>query len=379
MENHKIRLTLFEERFGWGGIETFICNVCTKIDLDRYNVRIVVVNKVTDHFDLLLESRGIKMDVLLPKIESNPIKRFEKGLPKFKDYLKSHSCDIIHFNLSNSIDMQYVKLAKKEGVRNRIVHSHNSSATNKKKLIAHKIGMLFWSHSANYYMACSNKAAKWLFPVSIYRNKKYSLIRNAIETSKYVFDQDKRDNIRTEYGWNNKIVFGEVGRFNLQKNHIFLIDIFSEIIKIKPNAVLVLVGEGELQEQIINYVNKKGITESVEFLGTSSRVPELLQGFDLFMLPSLYEGLPFVMVEAQAASLPILASNTITREIGLTRYVNYYSLKKSFIEWAKKAIECTTIARKNDISTLKEAGFDLTVMIQKLSEIYESILVGEKL
>lgn len=270
--------------------------------------------------------------------------------------------------------MQYITVAKRYKIKKRIVHSHNSAATNKRKTIAHLIGKRIWGYSATAYWACSQKAAKWLFPRNIYLRGNYRIIHNAIETELYRFDVNRRNKIRKEFEWNNKLVIGEVGRFNLQKNHRFLIDIFSEIIKIQPNALLILVGDGELKEELYEYVHKKGLLEVVEFVGTSSRVPELMQGFDVFMLPSLYEGLPFVMVEAQAASLPIVASDTVTREVALTEYVKYESLRKTPREWAELVLEASKIQRKSDISKLKAAGFDAITMTNELEKLYQEMM-----
>lgn len=372
----KIKLTIFEERFGWGGIETFIINLCNYIDLKKFDVTIVVANKVTDCYDDFFKERNIPIYILVPEIEANPIKRFKKGLPAFSKYLEANKVDIIHFNLSNSIDMQYVAMAKKHGINNRIVHSHNSAATTRIKTIAHRMGKNLWGNSATYYLACSQKAAKWLFPSGVYNKNHYKIIHNAIEADRYKFDANVRNSIRHEFNWNNKLIVGEVGRFNLQKNHKFLIDIFYEIIKLKPESKLILVGDGELRSELENYVQSKGLNEYVEFMGTSNRVPEILQGLDVFALPSLYEGLPFVMVEAQAASLPIVASDTITKEVFLTEYVKYESLQNNPKEWADKILEASEMPRVvSTVEKIKSAGFDVKSMAEDLMNLYREMMV----
>lgn len=375
MEN-KIKLTIFEERFGWGGIETFIINLCNYIDLKMFDVTVVVANKVTNRYDDFFKKKNIPIYTLVHEIESNPIKRFKMGLPAFMEYLQTNKVDIIHFNLSNSIDMQYVAMAKKIGIKNRIVHSHNSAATTRIKTIAHWMGKNLWCNSATYYLACSQKAAKWLFSNEIYKKHQYKIIHNAIETEKYKFDANVRNRIRREFKWNDKFIIGEVGRFNLQKNHKFLIDIFYEVIKLRPESKLVLVGDGELRTELQNYVHSKNLESNVEFLGTSNRVPEILQGWDVFALPSLYEGLPFVMVEAQAASLPIVASDTITREVCLTEYVQYESLHNNPKEWAKRILKVSEIPRKvSTAEKIKSAGFDVKSMVGNMMNLYKEMMV----
>lgn len=364
---------MFEDKFGLGGIETFITNVCSKIDRNTFNVEVVVVNKITSQYDELFKKLGINLVVLVPEIELNPLKRFQKGLVAFKKYLseKSKITSIIHFNISDSIDLLYVEIAKKYGIKIRIAHSHNSSATSKLKAIAHKSGKIFLSSAPNYYFACSKKAAKWLFSKDVYQKKKYFYIKNAIDTSDYQFNLSKRKEIRTKLGWQNKLVLAEVGRFNLQKNHLFLLKIFKDIVHIKQNAILVLVGEkNEMFEEINQEVKKLGLQDKVIFWGKSKHVAELLQAFDVFMLPSLYEGLPFVLVESQASALPSLVSDTVTKEVELTKYVKYLSLKKSPKVWAKEAIKISSFKRNDTTDNIKKNGYDLDTMINNLEKLY---------
>ncbi|WP_283111873.1 glycosyltransferase [Lactobacillus gallinarum] len=370
---HRINLVMFEDKFGLGGIETFITNVCSKIDRNTFNVEVVVVNKITSQYDELFKKLGINLVVLVPEIELNPLKRFQKGLVAFKKYLseKSKVTSIIHFNISDSIDLLYVRLAKNNGVKVRIAHSHNSSATSTIKKIAHKMGMIFLANTPNYYFTCSKLAARWLFPKKIYSNKQYFFIRNAINTHEYAFDPQKRKELRSKYGWTNNLVLAEVGRFNKQKNHRFLLQVFKETLKIKPNAILVLVGAKDcLYEDIKRYAKDIGIDDKVMFLGKSSEVADLLQAFDIFMLPSLYEGLPFVLVESQAASLPSLVSDTVTNEIKLTKYVKFESLKNDPKIWAHDVISMDSIKRVADREEMIQQGYDLNTMVRSLEKLY---------
>lgn len=255
----KIRLTLFEDKFGVGGIEKFIYNTCSHLDRNKYEIRVVVVNKITNYYDDLLDSLGIKLIVLVPKVELNPLKRFKRGLPAFKSYLKDkkNTCDIMHFNLSDSIDLLYVKIAKDNNINRRVVHSHNSSATSTLKKFIHYTGKLFLDREPNYYLACSSQAAEWLFPKKVYRQKKYLFVRNAINTDKYKFNVVVREKIRNKYNWNTSVIYGEVARFNKQKNHKFLIKVFQQILKRQPSAKLILVGEGELLADLKKQVFEK--------------------------------------------------------------------------------------------------------------------------
>lgn len=370
----KIKLTLFEDKFGVGGIEKFIYNVCSHINREKYDIKIVVINKISNYYDELLKSLGVELVVLIPGVELNPLKRFRIGLPAFNDYLKKkeNKCDIIHFNLSDSIDLLYVKVAKINGIKRRVVHSHNSSATSTPKKIIHYLGKVFLSNESNYYLACSSQAAKWLFPKKVYANKKYLFVRNAINTKKYKYNFSTREKIRKKYDWSDNVIYGEVARFNKQKNHKFLIEIFQQIKKIQPTAKLILVGEGELLDDLKKQVNESNLSNSVIFFGVSNQVSDLLQAFDVFMLPSFYEGLPFVLVESQAASLPALISDNITKEVNITDYLTYFSLNSSSSDWAKEAINISNRARYEN-NTLDKTGFNIDIMVRKLDEFYTNI------
>ena len=167
------------------------------------------------------------------------------------------------------------------------------------------------------------------------------------------------------------MIFGEVGRFNKQKNHLFLLRIFKEIVRLKPNSLLVLVGAKDgIYEEIKTFSKKLGIEKNVLFFGKSSKVADLLQAFDVFMLPSLYEGLPFVLVESQAASLPSLVSSTVTNEIKLTKYIKFESLKSSPKEWADTAIKLASMTRAPDNVALVKEGYDVNSMVKNLEQLY---------
>lgn len=372
----KIKICIFEERFGRGGIETFIFNLCSNIDLNKFDITIVTINKVTNYFDNYLDNLGIKFKNLIIHEESNPIRRFQLGVPLFKKYLSENSFDIIHFNLSNSIDFLYVNIARKKSNSRIIIHSHNSGATSAIKYCAHYVGKLFFKYSNEIYLSCSDKAAKWLFSNKIYNNKKYLKIYNAVDINKYKFDNLKRQEIRRKYNWSQYTVVGHVGRFNVQKNHRFIIDIFLEYLKIKTDSILILVGEGETKEEIKRYACSKGIGEKVIFWGESDEVENLLQAFDLMLFPSLYEGMPYVLIEAQAASLPIIAADTITKEVDITQYLYFYSLSNEPCLWASKINALLLLNRDDTSNQMRCAGFDEVQTIKDLEILYKKV-IGE--
>lgn len=369
------KIVYFEDVFGWAGIETFMTNVVKYIDRDKYNIDFVLINKITDHYDEMFKEYNVNVVTILPNRIENPFDRLKAGLHGFKEYLKhDYDGDAIHFNISNSIDMLYVRIARKYGVKVCIAHSHNSSAKSKSRYFAHYFLKPFVQNTPSDYLACSHKAAKWLYSKKIADSNGYYLIKNAIDTSQYLYDQQKRNVLRDKYNLNNRPVFIHVGRFNTQKNHKFLIDIFEKIYEFKPNAILILAGEGELKEEIEEYVKSKNLDKAVKFLGAIDNVNEMLLAADVFILPSLYEGLPFVLVESQAASIPAIVSDSITDEVVFSDYINFKSLKNSVEDWAKAAIDLLDCKRELDLDSIQKSGFDMKTMITDLTAIYDKIL-----
>lgn len=334
---------------------------------------------MTNVYDKDFEDMGIQIDELLDEKISNPIKRFQKGIPAFEKYVQKKEVDIIHFNLSDAIDLLYVRLAKRNGIKVRILHSHNSMVNSRVKLIAHRMGMVFLENTPNYFWACSHEAARWLFPYDIYESGKFELIHNAIDLNNFSYSEMTRKEIREKYGWENQFIIGHVGRFNAQKNHKFLIDIFEKIYEKKRNSRLILVGSGELMQETENYVKEKGLQDQVIFWGESDEVNALLQGFDLFLLPSLYEGLPFVLVESQAAALHALVSDVITKDVNCTDYITYFPTNKTAEQWAEKAIEIYSGAWKRKSPTLQliQAGFDCKEMASRVDKLYKEAYVEQ--
>ena len=366
----KKEIIYFVDIFGWGGIETFICNICSGLDSDKFSIKIVAINKITDHFDALLESLNVELEVLVQERLTDPLKRFFYGLKIFKKYVSRLNDPIMHFNVSNAVDLLYVEIAKKNSITTRIVHCHNSDATNTFKKIAHYTLKPFLCNNATCKMACSDKAAKWLFSKKSFMARDYLLVRNSIPVNDYLFDANIRKEIRLREGWDEKFVIGHIGRFNVQKNHKALISIFEQIHILRSDSYLVLIGEGSLEEEIRQLVKDKNMCDCVCFYGMTFEVNKILQGMDLFILPSLYEGLPFVLVESQAASLPTLASDSITKEVIISDYIKYCSLNAQHIEWAKMAIELGQMRRVDNMDHIIRSGFGLDTTVQELEKIY---------
>ena len=228
--------------------------------------------------------------------------------------------------------------------------------------------------NADYYFACSELAARFKYPKKILKNKNYQVINNGIDITKFKYDQKIRKNIRKELDCGNKIVIGHIGRFAPEKNHTFLLDVFEEYKKINNESMLVLIGVGALQETVKEKAIQLGIKNDVQFLGTTDKVNEYLNAMDIFVLPSLYEGLPIVGVEAEATGLPVISSVEVIKDLPIKELTNYYSLNNSAKDWALKIDEIVKNTVRKDVSdAIVDSNYEISNIAKKLEGFYESI------
>lgn len=238
--------------------------------------------------------------------------------------------------------------------RKIVVHSHNGD-TDKVKL--HKLCRPLANALASERVACSRLAADYMFGRA---GKSALVIPNAIDIRKYTFDPVARSATREKLGVGNRLTVCHVGRLSRQKNPFGVLDIFEMLHRAHPNSVLLSVGTGELEKEFHETIRAKGLEKAVMCLGVRSDVPDILQAADVFLLPSLYEGLPIALLEAQAAGLPCVVSDTITREVAATNLVTYVSLKAPVQDWVERIVLATRTERMDTFEQLAAAGFDIS-------------------
>ena len=343
-----------------GGIENLIMNIYRNIDRTKIQFDFIVHYNRKCFFDDEIESLGGKI-YRFPVLEDKNIFKYINSLKKFFKEHKEYK--VIHGHMA-SLAYIYLGIAKKNGIPIRIAHSHGTSHLKSLKGYVKYIMFKFAKYNANYYYACSTEAGEYLF------GKKYNFefIPNAIELDRFKYNLLTRNKIRKELKIENNIVIGHVGRFNLQKNHEFLIDIFSKIVKQVPNAVLILVGKGELENTIKDKVLTMGIHDNVKFLGVRKDIANIYQGFDLFLMPSIFEGLPLTGIEAQESGLPCIFSDSITKEVKISDYAFFYSLKKSAEEWSNFVLSKINLKRQN--AKINDELFDIKKMSKKMEKKY---------
>ncbi|MDP0507232.1 MAG: glycosyltransferase family 1 protein [Fusobacterium sp. JB019] len=365
--NKPIRILQVLATLNIGGAETLVMNIYRNIDRSKIQFDFMIhTNEKCDYEDEVLALGGRIYRVSRYKGKNHFI--YKKEWNNFFKNHKEHK--IIHGHI-RSIAAIYLKIAKKYG-RITIAHSHSTASRgNSLEQIAKNIMQLPIRYIGDYFFACSNEAGKWLFGKKILNNKNYKLIKNGIEVEKYIFNEKKRKKIRKALKLNGKFVIGHVGTFTYPKNHKFLIEIFNEVYKINPNSILLIVGEGSLEKQIKEQIKKLKLESKVIFAGSVLNVGDYLQGMDSFLFPSIFEGMPMSLIEAQASGLNCIVSDSITKESKILNSVKYISLKESSKYWARKILETSyENGRRNTSKEITNNGYNIKSIVKDLEDVY---------
>lgn len=352
-----------------GGIDKYLLNFLETVDKEKVQLDFLT-NEIDDGLKHYLEKYHSQLFAIANL--KHPLKQYRQ----VQNILRAGKYDAVYLNISTAIDCVAAIAAKKEGIEKRMLHSHSSGNdcenVYKRKLfdVLHNICKTFlWKNGTHFY-ACSIKAGEWLFPKKIVESEKFEVIFNAVDREKFQFDETVREEMRNELGLKDKFVIGHVGNFCYQKNHVFLIEVFRETLKKNPNAVLLLIGKGVQFEDIKRKVREMGMEQSVYFLGWRQDVNRLFQAMDLFLLPSNFEGLPIVGVEAQSSGLPCVMSDTITKEAKITEKCEFISLKAEPKEWAERIVR--NQKQREAAHFLKTAeNYDLEKQKEQLKQIVQ--------
>lgn len=379
MKNQEpIRIAQIIGKWLGGGVESVVMNYYRHIDRTKIQFDFICDKDSTNIPYDEIEQLGGRV-ILVPPYQK--VFEYQKDLIKI---FKDNNYKIVHSHL-NTLSVFPLRAAKKAGVPVRIAHSH--STTNKKEWKKNLVKQILRPFSKVYatdYMCCSELAGRWLFGNKEYDKGNIYLLNNAIELDKFKYDEQLRNKKRKELNIkDDTLVIGHVGRFVEQKNHRFLIDIFNEVHKQKENSILLLVGQGPLMEEMKEKVKTLGIEDSVKFLGQRNDVNELYQVFDVFCLPSLYEGLPVVGIEAQATGLLCVLSDDMTKETKVLNETKFLSLKQSASVWAKIILnkQLMLLDKNNTTKKMSAVGYDINIESFKLEKIYKKLIKtdGEKI
>jgi glycosyltransferase involved in cell wall biosynthesis len=294
---------------------------------------------------------------------------YKKALQKFFKEHNDYAAVQGHMTSTASI---YLPIAKKAGIAITIAHARSAGVDQGIRGIITRIIRYPLKNRADYLFTCSKEAGIAVYGKKSVKKGKVWTIPNAIDAERFSYNEEVRNKVRKELGIADKFVIGHVGRFGFMKNHAYLLDIFSEICKTREDAVLVLIGKGELEDDIKSKAKQLGIIDKVHFLGTHSDVERYYQAFDYFVFPSTFEGFPGSVAEAQASGLRCLVSDKITREVALTGLVSYRSIEEPALNWAKEILDNINKAaiRKDYSDVIKEKNFDVKGQAKMLEEFY---------
>lgn len=356
--------------FNPGGIESFVMTYYRK--LSKQGVRFDFISMFPHlAYEEEIKSLGGKVFHTCDT-RKHPLK-FSRQMRKI---LRIGRYDAVHVNMLSAANIVPLIVASYGKVPTVIAHSHNSSTPGVVRNLLHRINRPLIPMFATKYFACSELAGEWLFSKKIRKSNNYHLIHNALDLKKFAFSLSEREEIRHELGVEGKFVLGHVGRFEEQKNHKFLLEIFREVASACEEAILLLVGEGELQEMIQKKAEEYGIEDRIRFLGIRKDVAKLWKGMDIFVFPSLFEGLPIVALEAQASGIRSVMADTITTEVKLVEKVKFLSLQDSPKEWSRVILSYKGENRSEEENSgirqaFAKAGYDIESAAQTLLSYYE--------
>lgn len=366
----KRKICIYCETWESGGIESFLANVIQRLDMQQLSVDIVAASLKDSVFTQSLEQIGVQFWEL-----SGSTRKMHRNLTMFRRLLAERHYDVLHLNIYQALSMCYAREAKKAGVPVRIIHSHNTalrkSVARPIKIAIHEVSKRWMAGNGTKFLACSSDAAQFMFPKNIAHSGCFSVVPNGIETERFRFNEEKRDDFRTQWGLQGKLVVGNIGRLCYQKNQTFLLDVFSRLQSMQPNSKLLLVGAGDEEHILRDKARRLNIEADVLFYGTTSTPEETLWAMDIFVFPSLFEGLGIVAIEAQTAGIPVFCSEAIPKEAYVTEQMHQIPLSEGAENWAKQISEWQPIQdRIEPMFKVRQAGFDIADVARQMADYY---------
>lgn len=371
MDQRKIRVLYISDTFRQrSGITAVIRNYMIHFDWSRIQVDLLVND--TSEVEAVDQMRKLGANVyFMPVLGMKNVCFFIKFI---KQFFAEHHYDIVHSHYYQ-LDTMVFPIARRACNCKCISHSHSTKYSEYKLrslrnwVISRGIGK-----AADVWAACSNEAGEFLFGKNYRNSTKKLIVINGIENSEYAYNEKTRIQKREEFGiGQDEIVVGHIGRMAPPKNPLFIIDIFAELLKLNKNYRLMMVGNGPMEDQVKNKTSKLGLNDKIYFAGVRNDVPQLINAFDIFLFPSLYEGLGIVAVEAQANGLKCVVSDTVPKDVDLTG-ITMMSIKEPPVKWAD-VINNTNFERNKDYNKkVSEAGYDIQTAADRLLDYYESLV-----
>lgn len=348
-----------------GGLTNVMLNYYQWINNDKFRIDFASTNKLSDENLLIkLKKKNSQYYCL-----GNRKKKTIMYLIKLYRLLKNNNYDIVHINSNSATATLELLVAKIAGVKTRIVHNHTEVCDHQ---ILHKLFSPFFKKLYTVAVACSNKSGEWIFG-----ENGYKVLKNSIDTQRYRYDKDLRINIRQKYNIDeNCMVLGHIGKIYKPKNHSFIIDIFNDYHKINKNSKLLLVGDGILRHQVEEKIKFYNIQDDVILVGMQYNTNEYLSAMDVFIFPSLWEGLPLALVEAQSSGVICVCSNKIDEQINITGNVKMLPIDDGTKIWVDAILKQKKVNREEqsiyNIDKIKKSGYDSKTNVEYLEKIYSN-------
>lgn len=353
-----------------GGAEALVMNIYRNIDRDRIQFDFVIHTENECAYNQEIRNMGGNI-FAVPRYNGLNHLKYSKAWNRI---FSEKKYNIIHCHVRSTAAI-ILYIAKRYGIYT-ISHAHNTSEERTLRGLCKRLYEIPIRYVADSFFACSYDAGKWQFGKRICSGDDFFILKNGISIDKFVYDESIRQKVRSSLNIGNQCVIGHVGRFDLQKNHKKLLHIYKELLKLDENNLLILVGTGKLEATIKEQARALKIYDKILWLGTRTDVNELMQAMDIFVFPSLFEGLGIVLIEAQAAGLPCIVSNTIPKEACISTLVEKMDVNKSSLEWAEQIanIKHNGVVRESPIDQLYKSGYCIIDTVKWLENFYLMIL-----
>lgn len=367
MGDKKIRVLHVIGIMNYGGAETMIMNLFRKIDRNKFQFDFLIHGIGEGDYDQEIKKLGGCI-FSLPEYKIYNFSSYRKACKKF--FSTHPEYDIVHGHIESCASI-YLDEARKLGIYT-IAHTHSTGFQALVPKMLYNILTFKTRYIADYFFACSRQAGENRFGSKTVESNYFLVFNNGIDVQEYIYTRNRHENLKKNWNMQGKFVIGHVGRMSKEKNHVFLVHVFSEMCKREKNAVLILVGDGAEKKNIENLVCDLGLKEKVIFTGNRKDIPEIMNLFDVFVFPSIYEGLGIALIEAQAAGLPCVVADTIVDEAILSDEVKSLSLNDTYKTWVDKIMKFSTYVekRKDNYNLIIEKGFDIRNTTKKLEKFY---------
>jgi len=357
----------------YGGVGQIMFNLCRYIDSTKVKFDFMYYVDATDDEKRLIRELGGTF-YLVPRYSKHPLKFFRY----ITNFYRNNQYDCVHLHASTAMLIMYIFPLLFNRKVKVVFHSHISIVPVWYDKILHKLFRCIVVCRTDTFLAVSDLAAIFMYGNSIASQERYIQLKNGIVLENFKYNVEKRNELRDALDIKDNFVVGHIGRFTKQKNQTFLLDVFKSLLDKCDNAILLLVGTGELEEEIRQAVADRGLNKNVIFYGTTQKIYDIIQAMDVFLLPSKWEGLPIVAIEAQAAGLPVVASNNVSCETAITPLYHSMDLYSDPVDkWAEKVLSLKGAKRLNYTSEIIHSGYDISHSAKELEAIYCEVVQGE--